>query len=224
MPVRKIVASTISFRGVVVSRKPGLEVEFESTLERDFAFLLEYNKHVSEYEAQPLKIEFRDNEGKKRRYTPDFLVKYSKDFEISKQLKPTLYEVKYRDDLRENFQKYKPKFRAAIAYCKKMGWEFRLITERSIRTERLSNARFLLRYRYMYYPSNLVAKVQLEMAARKITTPAKLLSEISQGQKEYGINVAILWNLIATGAVEFDQSTKLTMSTEIWVGKHFNHE
>lgn len=224
MPVRKIVASTISFRGVVVSRKPGLEVEFESTLERDFAFLLEYNKHVSEYEAQPLKIVYHDKDGKKRRYTPDFLVKYSEDFEVSKGLKPTLYEVKYRDDLRENFAQYKPKFRAAIDYCKKVGWEFRIVTERSIRTGRLSNARLLLRYRYMYHPSDLVAKVQREMNLRKVTTPVKLLSEISQGKTEYGINVAILWNLIATGAIEFDQSAKLTMSTEIWVGKRFNHE
>lgn len=53
-------------------------VPFESTLERDFLIRLEVDPNVLAVESQPFTIEYVDN-GKKRVYTPDFLVTYKHD-------------------------------------------------------------------------------------------------------------------------------------------------
>src|SRR5437588_206487 len=51
----------------------GLVVKWESKLERDFIYLLEFDSDVISYREQPIRIiYFLD--GKSCRYTPDFLV------------------------------------------------------------------------------------------------------------------------------------------------------
>lgn len=49
-------------------------IHWESSLERDYFFILEFDQQVIEYYEQPLKIEYIF-ENKKRTYTPDILVK-----------------------------------------------------------------------------------------------------------------------------------------------------
>ncbi len=70
---------------------------FESTLERDFLMLLEFDKNVERFEVQPIKLEWTNDLGKPHSYTPDVLVYYCKG---KKQI--TLFEVKYRDDIKKN--------------------------------------------------------------------------------------------------------------------------
>lgn len=58
-----------------------------------------------------------------------------------------LYEVKYREELRRDWAKLRPRFRAAHRFARGHGWKFRLITDYEIRTPLLWNAKFLLPYR-----------------------------------------------------------------------------
>jgi hypothetical protein len=52
---------------------------FESSLERDFLLLLDFNPDVEFFEEQPVKIVYHDAKGRRRTYTPDVLVRYRTD-------------------------------------------------------------------------------------------------------------------------------------------------
>src|SRR5699024_7592201 len=104
-PVRIIGPNRRSLTGLVTSE--GASQAFESSLERDFFVLLDFNRCVQSFHAQPVTIHYR-YAGRDRRYTPDVFVLYY-GYED-----PTFYEVKYRDDLRRDWQKLRPGFKAAI--------------------------------------------------------------------------------------------------------------
>ena len=76
MSVRKIPKNYRNVTGQMASTKSS-DVLYESTLERDFFTLLEFDTHVSSYETQPLKIQWQDTTGKARTYTTDVLVHFS---------------------------------------------------------------------------------------------------------------------------------------------------
>lgn len=137
MPIRKIPKNYRNITGIAPHNKAVGAAAYESSLERDFLTLLAFNQDVQRFEVQPLAIEWFDTAGKRHVYTPDVLVHYQCDVIV--------YEVKYRSDLRENWQQLKPKFQAALRFCKQNGWRFKLITEVEIHTDFLRNARFLLR-------------------------------------------------------------------------------
>ena len=71
MPVRNVT----NRGGNVIGRFPSLKMQrmiaFESLLERDFIYLLDYDAAVTWFEEQPLTIEY-EHEGKLLHYTPDF--------------------------------------------------------------------------------------------------------------------------------------------------------
>jgi hypothetical protein len=117
---------------------------FESSLERDFLLLLDFDPDVEFFEEQPVKIVYHDASRRRRTYTPDVLVRYRTDPPPARHTKPLLCEVKYRDDLRQHWTDYRPKFRAAGRYAQQRGWRFRLVTERHVRTPYLDNVKSLL--------------------------------------------------------------------------------
>lgn len=98
MPVRKIPTNRRSITGLVSSRKNDRMTGFESSLERDFLLLLDFDRNVERYEEQPVTIRYRDREGKRRTYTPDVLVLYRQNL-TGRDTCPLLCEVKYRADL-----------------------------------------------------------------------------------------------------------------------------
>lgn len=212
MPVRKIPKNYRNVTGVASHQKAIGQAMFESTLERDFLTLLEFNKAVKYFEVQPLVIHWMDNEGKERTYTPDTLVHYHHS------KKPTtLYEVKYRSDLKENWADLKPKFRAARVFAKNKRWRFKLITEKEIRGVHLDNAKFLLPY-LKKGPVTAADMDMLDNALNKLvrTTPAKLLQYIYQDDWNRARLIPTLWYLIGSHQIGVDFSRPLTMSSEIW--------
>jgi hypothetical protein len=215
MPVRKIVPTYNSLTGKLNSWKPGGLIDFESKLERDFARLLEFNPDVERYTVQPLKIVFKDKEGKTRRYTPDFLVKYRK----SAKRKHCLYEIKYAADLKENKALYKQKFKAAEDYARKKRWEFKCFSEKEIDSDQLFNARFLLSYRNSAVDHIMHHKV-LSMAKQlKKTTPTLVLKKLGGDEFMQGRYLFTLWHLVATFRVTADLNKKVNMNSVIWVKK-----
>ncbi len=126
MSIRKIPKNYRNVTGVLTNPSMLTRHSFESTLERDYFFLLNFDTHVVSYEEQPIAISWQDAVGKERNYTPDVLVNY--DNTVSK-----LVEIKYRSELREKWSELKPKFKAAIAYCRQQGWRFKIITEIEVR-------------------------------------------------------------------------------------------
>jgi hypothetical protein len=147
MPVRTIPKHYRSLTGLVLNTRTQSMTAFESSLERDFLLLLDFDPEVEFYEEQPVKITYPDDRGRRRTYTPDVFVRYRIDHLRARHTRPLLCEVKYRDDLREHWTAYRPKFRAAQHYARQHGWRFRLVTERHVRTPYLENIKFLRSYR-----------------------------------------------------------------------------
>ncbi len=138
MPVR-----TVSNRGRrnVIGYFPSLKmhrmVQFESTLERDLIYLLDFAPQVAEFEEQPLKIEY-EYEGKILTYTPDFQVVFTNGQRFLLECKPVCFV-----GLEENQRKFK----AAQAWCTKKGWIFQIITDEQLRQGyRLENIKLLTQH------------------------------------------------------------------------------
>lgn len=219
-PVRKrrIIEKSRSLSGIIPSQKNGKGVWFESALERDFALILENIPSVSMYQEQPVTIEYYHN-GKTRTYTPDFLVTFSDNSQP-----PWLCEVKYRSDLRSQFGKYKPKFRAAQNYCVQEKWEFKIFTEHYIRTPFLENINFLSRYNY-----NELDGACYEMVIRTIsdlgdTTPYEFMLTIQDAEFNLkGRCLYALWYAIKMEDIGCDiVNERISMNSEIWISERLN--
>jgi len=217
MAVRKIRANYGSVTGLVADDQSAQSTGYESSLERDFIKHLMFNQNVSKHEEQPLTIEFKDADGKQRRYTPDLLVFYRSDIALTREWRPLLAEVKYRSDLFRHWVDLKPKFRAARTYAKQQGWDFAIITEQEVRTPYLKNITFLLEFRK--YPVDEAASQLLveAVADRTPTTPASLLKLISEDATQKASLLPTLWQLIANGHIGVDLEQRLTMTSPIWL-------
>mgnify|MGYP000087689449 CR=1 FL=1 len=129
MPTRKVSNRGGNIIGHHPSLKVGRMIAFESTIERDFIYLLDYDPDVKTFEEQPFIIEY-EWAGKIHRYTPDFhVVRCSSDPVV--ECKP-LNHVNDEDNQR--------KFYAARRWCLESGREFKVETEVAIRSgSRLKN-------------------------------------------------------------------------------------
>ena len=74
MTVRQVRHHGGNIIGVFPSLKVGRGMPYESTIERDLLFFLEFSPTVQTYAMQPLTIQGVDADGKPRSYTPDVLV------------------------------------------------------------------------------------------------------------------------------------------------------
>lgn len=212
MPVRKIPKNYRNVTGIASHHKALGQAMFESTLERDFITLLEFDPAIENFEVQPVTINWIDNNDRNRSYTPDVLAY----FHSSKSL-TTLYEVKYRSDLKENWDELKPKLKAARRYARKNGWRFKLITETEIRSIRLENAKFLL----PFIKKGPVSETDMDLldgAIQKLhnSTPSALLAYLYQDEWNRARLMPTLWYLIGTSQIAADFDRKLTMSSNIW--------
>ncbi|MCP5352042.1 MAG: TnsA endonuclease N-terminal domain-containing protein [Chromatiales bacterium] len=212
MPVRKIPKSYRTVTGVIASSKAVGEAQFESTLERDFYALLDFMPEVIRFEVQPVMIEWRDEVGKPRRYTPDTLV----EFDPALNRKPWLCEVKYRADIAKDWEVLHRKFRSGIRHARAQGWRFRLMTEVEIRTQLLKNVRFLAQFRSKGDPGDKAAELLGRLTRMVRTTPKELLETISTDVWIQAEWLPVLWRLIASHQVGTDLTAELTPDSPIW--------
>lgn len=209
---RGLIVKYQSLSGLFPSEKTGSMIWFESSLKKDFAIALEFHTLVNFYEEQPLVIEYYDGDNL-RTYTPDFLI----HFHENENIKPWLCEVKYKADLRDNLSKYKMKFKAAMDYCSRNGWEFKLITEDYIRTTFLENAKFLMRYKYDFVDQGCYARMMNTIQDLRVTSPEEFMLTLKDAHFNWkGRCLYALWYAIKIGEINFDITQKLTMKTEIW--------
>jgi hypothetical protein len=136
MPVRKVSNHGGNAIGRFPSTKMGRMIAFESLLERDFIYLLDYDPTVDWFEEQPLSIEYQQEE-QLLHYTPDFHL-LEDDRHVLVECKPERFV-----DTDEN----RRKLAVGQAWCEKQGWEFRLVTDQQVRRgNRLQNIKLLSQY------------------------------------------------------------------------------
>jgi hypothetical protein len=190
-------------------------VASESSLERDFMLLLDFDRDVERYEEQPVQIEYQDREGRRRTYTPDVLVYYRQDIFPEKPNSPLLCEVKYRKDLFDDWPKIKPKIRAGRAYAREQGWRFQIFTEREIRTPYLKNVKFLRPYRRIIPDANSRDLLLETLRGLRETDPESVLSAIHQDPLKRAELLPTLWHLLTAGIIQADLTQPLTMCSPI---------
>lgn len=193
----------------------GDSVGFESSLERDFAHLLDFNSRVGKIISQPLCIKYRVDGGQIRRCTPDYLVRFI-PIGNSKPWRTCLYEVKYREEVADRWTELAPGFAAARQLCRTRGWNFRVVTERYIRNAYLENVQFLRDYRG--YPDDGATSLMLlhTMERLKVATPSQLLAATFMDLTNRMQAVGVLWRLITSRSIGANLLVKLTMTSEIW--------
>lgn len=108
--------------GNIIGRLPSLKVarmvSFESLLERDFIYWLEFEPTVSWFTEQPLTITYHHGQ-QTFNYTPDFhLIKQRRNYLV--ECKPAQF-VSRAENQR--------KFRAAQNWCLQRAWHFQVVTE-----------------------------------------------------------------------------------------------
>lgn len=204
MPVRKIPISHSSITGRHALGHGKGSVGYESTLERDFVSLMTFDPDVTGIEEQPVRIEYQDNEGRKRHYTPDFLIERWAGRTLLAEIKPSKFVT----------QELEPKFNAARAYASARGWLFEVWTEKDIRTHYLNNIRFLLRYRDYPADPGRAARILRQIENNGPMAVEELLDACwKDDEQEQALGLGVLWNLIATGSLEANLELELTMES-----------
>lgn len=211
--VRRVPLNVRSLTGSVLGQ------EFESSLERDLLLLAHWDNEVEWYQSQPLKIDYFDSNNVSRNYTPDLLISYrqQKSGKEIINIKPLLCEVKYREDLKKDWKVFKPKFRAAKAYAKTEGYDFRIFTEKEIRTPYLKNIQFLWSYAFAEFHQHHYEK--LEQTLREIgeTNIFTLLECCYESQTLRSEALWTLWCMVARRWIVCDLTFPLKMDTRIWI-------
>jgi hypothetical protein len=155
MPVRTVSNRGGSVIGRFPSIKMGRMIAFESLLERDFIYLLDYDVRVEWFEEQPLTIEYQ-HDAQTLHYTPDFQV-VEAGHPVLVECKPTRF-VDTADNQR--------KFAVARDWCATRRWEFRVVTEQHIRAGcRLANIRRLTQYARQSLDPALRSRIDLILRA-----------------------------------------------------------
>lgn len=223
---RKIGPKPSSASGRFISRKQNNRIiQFESSLERDFIYLCEFDNNIIRYIDQPTKIEYIDSKGKKRIYTPDFLVEYKKN-----QKQSDIIEIKYSNYLSKNSHLYEEKFHHARLYCKKNALTFSVLTEKDIREGQksyLTNISFLLKHRETIgrSKSSLHNDIDIEISLNLIkelrlknkTSINDLLETYSSKYITDRDPLYYIWFLISNNYISCNLKELLTKNSLIWV-------
>lgn len=191
--------------------------EFESSLERDFLLLTHWDDRVDWYQTQPFSVDYTDEKGVNRIYTPDVFISYRQIEGHPLCINHTIYEVKYREDLFADWKILKPKFKAARQYAKERNWNFKIVTEKEIRTPFLENVQFLWAYSFASFHVHHFDKLMLCLECLDQTTPKELLEIAYSSKTMRGEALWALWCMIARKWVKCDLSIPLDMHTPIWV-------
>ena len=203
-PVRKIGVQSRSITGTMPDSN-----RYESSLERDLMELLRCDPDFDRLHAQPVRVPLVDSTGTGDNvYTPDALVFWKSE------RRPWLVEVKYRADCVGLAKPLLRKFRAARLYAAERGWEFRVMTEDRIRSQKLTNLRFLTGYRMVAEQKDVSVAIRAALAAGR-GTPAEVLFELDLGGFEKSEVVTQLWRMVANGVVTVDHERKLTMNVPL---------
>jgi hypothetical protein len=136
-------------------------ISFESLLERDYLYWLDYAPDIEWFEAQPLQIDYQ-HESRSCHYIPDFhLVQAGRHVLV--ECKP--------DQFASQTQNH-PKFKAACDWCRQQDWDFLLVTDQQLRAGfGLQNVKLLTRYARYPVDPGLQSQVYQELYAAQAPLP-----------------------------------------------------
>lgn len=223
--VREISFKSSSLSGQICSKKLNKSIQFESSLEKDFIYLIEFDTKVSSYLEQPIEIAYIDSKGKNRKYTPDFLVNYHDKFR-----KDEIIEIKYKSELEEKKDELEEKFESARKYCISNDLVFRVISDTYIRDEKhilLTNIKFLSRYRDffdkidyeatgLHFDTSYACILLDKIEQYENCTINQLITTITNDWEKKAELIFLTWYLIANNFIGCDLNSPLNLNSAIW--------
>jgi len=204
MPVRKIPRYGAQKNiGKFFSVKTGLVAWYESLLERDKMYLLDFDPLVTFWREQPLRIRYVLN-GKTHFYTPDL--------EVHRNSRKQLVEVKSQNQVDSG--KFDGLFRIATSASQDEGYEFVVVTDQLIRQQpRLDNVKKLWKYaRTSILPQHQLLCRQFfqEKESEQVE-----LGDLIAFFKSKGVAAQVVYSMLFWGVLDFDLTQPLDQFTSI---------
>jgi len=199
-------------------------IAFESTLERDLLYLLEFNDSVIDVEEQPFTIEYTNHNGKLVTYTPDFLVHFqslNSKSSTSPYPKSMIIEVKPNDILKKKFRQLRPKFKVATQYAQECDYIFKIYDESRIRGQDLENIMFLRRYKLMTYEIDEEKRILSHLNSVGHTTIDHILAFLYITEKQRAIALGQIYNLLSHKKIACDIGLRINLHTSIWLNDKY---
>ena len=160
-------------------------IQFESLVELDYLYLLDYDPDVKQFEEQPVTIQYLWEE-KSLRYTPDFLVVRHECTNL----------VECKPDRFVHSEENQRKFKAAEKWCAETGWKFSVVTSNEIRSGfRLQNVKFLTRF--ARYQPDVVVRSRIYDYFLRTDQPLTVIN-LAQRISEHNlaIGIAAIFHLV----------------------------
>ena len=199
--------------GLFPSAKMGCLVPWESSLERDFLMLLEFDQVIGAYHAQPEVLEWTDGGGKRRRSVPDVRLSLRDGRE-------RVVEVKYlRDATRTEMRRKHAGMRAAYAT---LGVSFGVVTESVVRRQpRLWNVARILEGARRWRSS----EAPVDPSAFPDPRGDWTLAELARSMVPSGGGEDAVMALATAGRLELDlDAAPLDADTVFWPARGANAE
>jgi hypothetical protein len=173
--------------GLFFSDKMNMHIAWESQLERDYCYLLDFNKKIKRFFSQPKTFNFTYS-GRKIRYTPDFYIEY---IDGSSEY----IEIKFSNVL-ENL-KIARKLKILKNYFIQNGIQYKILFEDDIRKQpRLRNIKFLKKYcKIVYMPKDPLEFYGKLKDLRQYIDDQYIYSAMYKGLIKFDINEEINENL-----------------------------
>jgi hypothetical protein len=168
--------------GYFPSIKLGRMIAFESLVERDYLYLLDYAPEVEWFEEQPLTIPYAYE---------DPLLHYTPDFHLIETGQDVLVECK--PDALVDTEGNQRKFRVAQAWCAERDWQFRVVTDQQLRAGfRLRNIQMLTRYARYSVPPTTKGSLYARLCATRSAVPIQELVASMPNADSGAVTAAIL--------------------------------
>jgi len=182
MAVRKVSSSGRNIIGRFPSLKLRRMVAFESLIEQDYLYILDYERDVHEFQEQPFSIEYIWQD-KARHYTPDF--------QVTRQQGQALVECKPLAFV--TTEENQRKFGVAQKWCLEHGWSFLVVTDQELRSgSRLANIKLLTRYaRLEVEPAVKIRVMEQIHKAQDPPTLQSLAQALFPSQPQQGVAVLL---------------------------------
>lgn len=205
MRVRKINnrGSRSKIIGKFPSLKLGKTVWFESQIERDFIYLLEFDGDVLFYQEQPETINYvRD--GKGHSYTPDFLVRRRGGEQL----------VEVKPEARRNDEENVLLFASVTPVIRAQGREFLVMPDEKIRVQpRLNNIKLLWRYaRTPIAPQHQILCQEMLSGCHQIR-----LAEAIRFFEAHGVTREVVYALLYRGVLATNLMQPLDAAAPIYL-------
>lgn len=209
---RIIHANHRSVTGWLANDVTGESIAFESTLERDCAYIALFDKRVTEVRSQPVTIPYTLENGRQSHYTPDYEITYV----ISGQVKRAILEVKELKTFEEEKSSLYIKYSAAAKWCSNNDRTLYIVTERQLRPPLIENIRFLYRQRQKWHFDTLASgKLLSDIQDLLPLSVEDILDRYSSNQIERAQIQTLLWGIIASQLVHVDLAEEIGPKTLI---------